>query len=118
MITLVDDIIGLSRLDDGTADTAKEPIKLLEAAKTTADILKDSATQRGITLSVEGDDIKVVSVSRLVCEIIYNLCDNAIKYNRENGTVKVRIKDRGDFAEISVADTGIGHSRRPKGTGI
>ena len=108
MITLVDDIIGLSRLDDGTADTAKEPIKLLEAAKTTADILKDSATKRGITLSVEGDDIKMVSVSRLVCEIIYNLCDNAIKYNRENGTVKVRIKDKGDFAEISVADTGIG----------
>ena len=43
-----------------------------------------------------------------MCEIIYNLCDNAIKYNRENGTVKVRIKDKGDFAEISVADTGIG----------
>ena len=108
MITLVDDIIGLSRLDDGTADTAKEPIKLLEAAKTTADILKDSAEKQNITLSVEGDDVKVVSVSRLVCEIIYNLCDNAIKYNRENGTVKIRIKDKGDFAEISVADTGIG----------
>lgn len=108
MITLVDDIIGLSRLDDGTADTAKEPIKLLEVAKTTADILKDSASTRNITLAVEGDDVKAVSVSRLVCEIIYNLCDNAIKYNREGGSVKVCIKDKGDFAEISVADTGIG----------
>ncbi len=57
MITLVDDIIGLSRLDDGTADTAKEPIKLLEAAKTTADILKDSAKSAASPLSVEGDDI-------------------------------------------------------------
>lgn len=108
MITLVDDIIDLSRLDDGTADTAKEPVKLLEVAKTTADILKDSAEKQNITLSVEGDDVKVISVSRLICEIIYNLCDNAIKYNREGGSVKVLIKDRGDFADISVSDTGIG----------
>lgn len=108
MITLVDDIIDLSRLDDGTADTAKEPVKLLEVAKTTADILKDSAEKQNITLSVEGDDVKVISVSRLICEIIYNLCDNAIKYNRKGGSVKVLIKDRGDFADISVSDTGIG----------
>ena len=108
MITLVDDIIDLSRLDDGTADTAKEPVKLLEVAKTTADILKDSAEKQNITLSVEGDDVKVISVSRLICEIIYNLCDNAIQYNREGGSVKVLIKDRGDFADISVSDTGIG----------
>ena len=108
MITLVDDIIDLSRLDDGTADTAKEPVKLLDVAKTTADILKDSAEKQNITLSVEGDDVKVISVSRLICEIIYNLCDNAIKYNREGGSVKVLIKDRGDFADISVSDTGIG----------
>lgn len=108
MITLVDDIIDLSRLDDGTADTAKEPVKLLEVAKTTADILKDSAEKQNITLSVEGDDVKAISVSRLICEIIYNLCDNAIKYNREGGSVKVLIKDRGDFADISVSDTGIG----------
>lgn len=108
MITLVDDIIDLSRLDDGTADTAKEPVKLLEVAKTTADILKDSAEKQNITLSVEGDDVKVIGVSRLICEIIYNLCDNAIKYNRKGGSVKVLIKDRGDFADISVSDTGIG----------
>lgn len=108
MITLVDDIIGLSRLDDGSADRAKEPVKLLEAAKTTVDILKDSAGKRNISLSVDGEEVTVFAVSRLVCETIYNLCDNAIKYNKENGSVNISVRDKGSFAEIKVSDTGIG----------
>ena len=108
MITLVEDIIGLSRLDDGRVERAKEPVNLLELAKNNADILKESAAKKQVEISLEGTETVVKSNPRLISEIIYNLCDNAVKYNRTGGKVKISVKDEGSFGRITVSDNGIG----------
>mgnify|MGYP002543979778 CR=1 FL=1 len=109
LLALVNDIIRLSELDEGAEDTDKAEITdILEVANDAVKSISGVAKKAGITVTAEGDSTLVNGGKSLIFEMIYNLCDNAVKYNRENGTVKVRIKDKGDFAEISVADTGIG----------
>lgn len=108
MITLVEDIIGLSRLDDGTVDTNKEPVNVKETVSTVIDILKDSAQRKNVTVSLSGDDVTINTVKRLLSEVVYNLCDNAIKYNKDGGRVDITIKEQPDFVSVTVADTGIG----------
>ena len=107
LITLVNDIIRLSELDEGkTRDTEK--VDLLGAAKDVAERISPVARKQGITLSVEGESAEVTAGESLIFEMIYNLCDNAIKYNKENGSVKITagVSDGSPF--ISVKDTGIG----------
>ena len=70
--------------------------------------LELSATEHNISMTVEGEHIQLTSVRKIVEEIIFNLCDNAVKYNRENGSVTVKIKQCIDGIELSVKDTGIG----------
>lgn len=108
MITLVEDIIGLSRLDDGTVDTNKEPVNVKETVSTVIDILKDSAQRKNVTVSLSGDDVTINTVKRLLSEVVYNLCDNAVKYNKDGGRVDITIKEQPDFVSVTVADTGIG----------
>lgn len=108
MITLVEDIIGLSRLDDGTVDTNKEPVNVKETVSTVIDILKDSAQRKNVTVSLSGDDVTINTVKRLLSEVVYNLCDNAVKYNKDGGRVDIAIKEQPDFVSVTVADTGIG----------
>ena len=108
MITLVDDIIKLSKLDEGANTLMFEEMKLLDTANSAVQRLEQPAAEMKINLSVGGDDVTVIAEPQLVSGIVYNLCDNAIKYNRENGSVSVLIKDCGDYAQISVSDTGIG----------
>lgn len=108
MITLVEDIIGLSRLDDGTVDTNKEPVNVKETVSTVIDILKDSAQRKNVTVSLSGDDVTINTVKRLLSEVVYNLCDNAVKYNKDGGRVGITIKEQPDFVSVTVADTGIG----------
>ncbi len=107
LITLVNDIIRLSELVEGkTRDTEK--VDLLGAAKDVAERISPVARKQGITLSVEGESAEVTAGESLIFEMIYNLCDNAIKYNKENGSVKITagVSDGSPF--ISVKDTGIG----------
>lgn len=116
MISLVNDIIKLSKLDEKSISLEKEPIELLGLSKEIAKILSASAKAKNIKLDVHGDSGKIMGVQPVIYEMIYNLIDNAIKYNVQNGTVEVTVKEEnpekghtfGNKTVISVRDTGIG----------
>ena len=119
MISLVNDIIKLSKLDEKSISMEKEPIELLGLSKEIAKILSASAKTKNVTLNVHGDSGKIFGVQPVIYEMIYNLIDNAIKYNKQNGTVEITVKDEklnpaentDSFSKkttISVRDTGIG----------
>ncbi len=107
LVTLIGDIIRLSQLDEGD-EMPRERFDILAEAKSAADSLAPAAAARSITLSAEGESAEINGVRRLVYEIIYNLADNAIKYNKDGGSVRVTVAKRGDEAVLTVADTGIG----------
>ncbi len=119
MISLVNDIIKLSKLDEKSISLEKESINLLELSKEITNILSASAKTKNVTLKVQGDAGKIYGVQPVIYEMIYNLIDNAIKYNKQNGSVEITVKDEnlnpaenaGSFSKkttISVHDTGIG----------
>ncbi len=108
MIRLVDDIIRLSHLDEGAEDMKREKVNLYEIAEETVNSLSNEAANAGIKLELHGEAAFVNGIKQLLHEILYNLCDNAIKYNRKDGSVSVEIKDIGDVAVVTVSDTGIG----------
>ena len=107
LVTLIDDIIRLSQLDEGDA-MPTEPVDLLAVSQEAAENLQDAAAARGVTIGVTGQPAVIPSVRRLIYEIVYNLCDNAIKYNRDGGRVDVTVAADADGSSITVADTGIG----------
>lgn len=107
LVTLIGDIIRLSQLDEG-GDMPRENVDLLSVASVVADDLLPSADGQGISIAVEGSPANVYGVKRLLYEIVYNLCDNAIKYNRQGGSVKIRTVSDGGFSSVTVSDTGIG----------
>ena len=113
MIALVEDIIRLSRLDEGGVDLPKEPVDLYALAADTLDSLQSIADRSLVTLRLEGEPATVTGVWQLLNEAVYNLCDNAIKYNRPGGTVTVQIHpadgaEGSDCVTLCVSDTGIG----------
>lgn len=107
LVTLVDDIIHLSQLDEGAAPD-RETVDLLETAKDAVSALGDSATEKGIHVSVSGESVSISGVRSFLHEMIYNLCDNAIKYNVENGSVEITVVRKEQEAVVTVKDTGIG----------
>ena len=107
LVTLIDDIIRLSQLDEGT-EMPKENVSLLELAREVTETLSDAAKLKGVSLEVCGDDGVISGVRRLLYEVVYNLCDNAIKYNKQGGYVKVSVSENADNVQISVSDNGIG----------
>ena len=107
LVTLIDDIIRLSQLDEGAA-MPTEPVDLLAVSQEAAENLHDAAAARSVTVSVTGQPSVIPGVRRLLYEIVYNLCDNAIKYNRGGGRVDVTVAADADGSSITVADTGIG----------
>ncbi len=107
LVTLIGDIIRLSQLDEG-GDMPRENVDLLSVASAVADDLLPSADGQGISIAVEGSPADVYGVKRLLYEIVYNLCDNAIKYNRQGGSVKITTVSEAAFASVTVSDTGIG----------
>ena len=107
LVTLIGDIIRLSQLDEGD-EMPRETVDLLTLSQEAADDLKTAAAEKNIAIAVEGESETIGGVRRLLYEVIYNLCDNAIKYNVEGGSVKVSVGERDDKAFVSVADTGIG----------
>ena len=107
LVTLIDDIIRLSQLDEGDA-MPTEPVDLLAVSQEAAENLQDAAAARGVTVGVTGQPAVLPGVRRLISEIVYNLCDNAIKYNRDGGRVDVTVAADADGSSITVADTGIG----------
>lgn len=107
LVTLIDDIIRLSQLDEGDA-MPTESVDLLAVSQEAAENLQDAAAARGVTVGVTGQPAVIPGVRRLIYEIVYNLCDNAIKYNRDGGRVDVTVAADADGSSITVADTGIG----------
>ena len=108
MITLVDDIIRLSRLDEGAGDGPRERLSLKALAEDAAERLRPQADLRQISLSVSGDPGQITGITPLVAELVDNLCDNAVKYNRPGGSVQLQVADEPGEAVLTVADTGIG----------
>ena len=108
MIALVEDIIRLSRLDEGAEDMKREKVDLYQVADETVKSLAAKAENAQVTVTLNGDSAVVDGVPQLLQSIIYNLCDNAIKYNRKGGSVEVTVADRPDGAALTVADSGIG----------
>ena len=107
LVTIIDDIIRLSQLDEGDA-MPTEPVDLLAVSQEAAENLHDAAAARNVTVSVTGQPAVLPGVRRLIYEIVYNLCDNAIKYNRDGGRVDVTVAADAGGSSITVADTGIG----------
>lgn len=110
LITLVEDIIKLSQLDEEALTVKWENVDLYESCKFVLEHLRPVAQMRGIELELWGESTVIYGVSQIVEEIIFNLCDNAVKYNRERGYVKVTIDKFTDRIEVSVRDNGIGIS--------
>ena len=110
LISLIDDIIKLSRLDESAAPTAQES-QVLDVycfAQYAVDRLSRKAEDNQIELIFEGEPSEIIGVQHVLDEIIYNICENAIKYNRPGGFVKVSVRNQGTDSVITVADNGIG----------
>lgn len=108
LINLVDDIISLSKLDEGTVQDKKEKVNLYALCRDVTELLKPQAEKKGVAITLQGRDAQVFGVKQQIETIVYNLCDNAVKYNRENGSVTVSVKTDAGNTVLSVADTGIG----------
>ena len=107
LVSLIDDIIRLSQLDEG-GEMPKDTADLYKIAEEEVSRLRDEAEKKNVKLNLTGEVAIVNGVSRLLHEIVFNLCDNAIKYNRDGGSVSVDVKASDDGAVLTVSDTGIG----------
>lgn len=108
MIRLVEDILKLSRLDEGGGNYTLEPVDLGAIAKAVQTELESMARQRDITLAYQGETVMVSGVPHLLSAIVTNLTTNAIKYNRAGGKVEISVATTPEGALLTVADTGIG----------
>lgn len=107
LVRLIEDIIRLSQLDE-EQEMPREDVNLYELCDEVVKSLEPTASMRGIKLELVGGVCVINGVRRLLYEIVYNLCDNAIKYNVDNGRVTVTAKPDSDGVLLSVSDTGIG----------
>ena len=108
MVRLVEDIISLSHLDEGAGDMRWTDVDLYELAVKAVGALEPEAEAAGVTVSLRGESCILHGIPQLLHSIVYNLCDNAIKYNRAGGEVFVNIKKEDGEVVLSVRDTGIG----------
>jgi two-component system phosphate regulon sensor histidine kinase PhoR len=108
MTKLVEDIIDLTRLDNGGEEMKWEDCDLYRIAENAVDSLEAAATALGVEVTVDGTDAPIRAIPQLIYSIVYNLCDNAIKYNHYGGNVNIRVHQTLYNAVLSVKDTGIG----------
>ena len=108
LITLVGDIIRLSQLDEGTTGLEKVPLDLAKVTESVVERLRGAAEQRGITFSLQLEQATVLGNQQILDEMVYNLCDNAIKYNKEQGSVHVTVDPNKGHPVLTVSDTGVG----------
>lgn len=114
LITLVNDIIKLSKLDDKSIVMETQDVDLYEIAKDVEDTLDPIASNSKVSLKLYGEKTMLKGVPTVLSEIVYNLVDNAIKYNREGGSVTVTVAPVDGKATLIVEDTGIGISKEDK----
>lgn len=108
MIELIQNIMELSRLDENKTLDEFEDVDLLKLAQSVTLRLKHKAQTKGVTLNVSGSSACVCGVQSILSEVLYNLVDNSIKYNKDNGKVDVKVQDGSDEVTVSASDTGIG----------
>ena len=107
LVSLIDDIIRLSQLDEG-AEMQTEDASLKVVAEEVKETLSDAAKLKGVQVELSGDDGVIKGVRRLLYEVVYNLCDNAIKYNKSGGWVKIAVEETDENVKLSVSDNGMG----------
>lgn len=108
LINLIDDIINLSKLDENSDVMEMENVDLYLMAEEVINSLSQKAADKNVEIKISGEDTDVKAVPHLLYEMIFNLCDNAIKYNKKNGRVDVTVMKNIDNAKLIVSDTGIG----------
>lgn len=108
LIALVEDTIRLSQLDEGQVPYEKENVELYQLSREVCASLKEKADRNHVHFYIEGRRTVVKSVKPVLSEILYNLCDNAVKYNREEGSVTICLEQKGKLAHVTVEDTGMG----------
>lgn len=112
MRTLIVDLLDMTKIESGTRVREVEPVDLVEVAKSSIELMESRAAEREINLNLHVEGPVVLEGDRTEMEIIFNnLVSNAVKYNRDGGTVDVTVKPVDDGAYLSVADTGIGMSK-------
>ncbi len=114
LIRLVDEIISLSRLDEGAEDLLHESVDLASIAKEVVKSLEDMAQEQGLSLKFYGVPCNMQGSYMLLSGLVRNLCENAIKYNRPNGSVIVYVEKEKNTISLRVEDTGIGISEQDK----
>ncbi len=114
MGALVEDIINLTNLDSGAKDSERENTDLYRIAQNAMDSLQPAADEKKISLALTGESAMIYGVPSVLYSIVYNLCDNAIKYNSENGKVNISVENLNDKIILNVSDTGIGISNENK----
>ncbi|MBR6812533.1 MAG: PAS domain S-box protein, partial [Oscillospiraceae bacterium] len=107
LVALIEDIIRLSELDEGS-QMPREAVSLKAVSEEACQTLSDAAKLKDVSLDITGDEGEIKGVRRLLFEIVYNLCDNAIKYNKAGGSVKVSVLENDKNVTLTVRDTGIG----------
>lgn len=136
LVGLINDIIRLSQLDEGE-EMPREDVDMAELVREVADVLQTEAVTRGVNIKTECEACRMMGVQRYLYEIAYNLCDNAVRYNRPGGSVLLAVSRAADGVRLLVRDTGIGipaeqqdriferfyrvdksHSRETGGTGL
>lgn len=110
MVSLIENIIKISRLDEEADALPVDKVDLYEIAQTVIEQLGNKAASRGIVMDLSGTHVTIKGVKTLLYEMIYNLCDNAIKYNVDDGAISVSVKKTKDAAAVKVKDTGVGIS--------
>ncbi|WP_195609965.1 sensor histidine kinase [Mediterraneibacter glycyrrhizinilyticus] len=108
LITLVEDIIKLSKLDEESVELEKEDVELYGLCREIVSRLSPQANARRVQVSVQGEQVVYRGIRQILDEMIYNICENAIKYNNEGGRVVVWCGKTLNGAKISVTDNGIG----------
>ena len=103
LVNLIEDIIHISQLDEGV-EVPTENVDMLAVAEEVKRILENSANQKNVSITVTGKGFVVQGVSRMLQEALYNLCDNAIKYNVSGGSVNIHVDEK----SVTISDTGIG----------
>lgn len=111
LITLVEDIIKLSKLDEESVELEKEEVDLYDLTRETISRLAPQASQKNIRMEISGESVIYVGIRQILDEMIYNVCENAIKYNNDGGRVSVWVGDTLEGPKVSVRDTGIGIPR-------
>lgn len=107
LVTLIEDILRLSQLDEGR-QMPSEQVDLFELADEVRSVLEGACEAKNINMKLMGEHVSIDGVKRLLYEIIYNLCDNAVKYNNEGGIADIDISSDEKNAYITVRDSGIG----------